>query len=105
MTEAEIRKLIHIWQVKLYNKEDTMDFAETEIAQILECFGCIRASDDFIEDSTIDLYDLWERGVQINDPSVTDEDLENPRYMNEKALAVMNAVIERTNKYYESKRA
>lgn len=103
MPIEELRKLIHLWQIKLNNEEETMDFAEEEMADILECFGCRKVNNTAIAHYDIDLYMIWECGVQTDNPKVTDDDLVDPEYVNLKALAVMNEVIARTREYYAMK--
>lgn len=97
----KLKKLIHLWQVKLSQEEETMDFSEAEMADILECFGCKKINDTVIAKSEVDLYKIWEYGVQTGNPRVTEDDLLDPEYVNLKALAVMNEVISRTNEYYK----
>ena len=97
----ELRKLIHIWQVKLFDMCDTMDFNECEMVEILETFGVSRISkeDKFTTYYDLDLYLVWEYGA-AHIP-LTEEDMTNPKFINDEAIKIMNRVYKETLEYYE----
>lgn len=91
MKREKLLKLIHAWQLKLAEIDETMGFDEEQMMEILECFGCQRIleSDDFRSYGVLDLYLIWE-AVNIK---VTADEMNNPDFNNEKAQKVLDIII------------
>lgn len=99
----ETCKIINVYQIKISNMCDTMDFCVDEIVEILETFG-YQNIDEPVTDSywNIDLFEVWERGCSSKCPYlVIEEDLGNPKYNNILADNIMKVVFKRTMEYYE----